>query len=122
MINFGKHTNQIINANKKKKKRNLSVIRQLIGATRKVCVICQVKQCNAMLHHGDSAHLCACYECAHKCNTQSGKCPLCRAPIDGIIFTYTDPQESDHKCISHPIPGTDVILANLTIYCSNAEE
>jgi hypothetical protein len=50
------------------------------------CILCMVNPINTSILHGDFAHSFCCSQCSPKlqCNT----CPICRLPIDKIIYNY----------------------------------
>lgn len=35
-------------------------------------------------------HMCACLKCANELQWNSGKCPICGAPIIDVVRVYTD--------------------------------
>lgn len=50
------------------------------------CLICLENHSDTVLYQ--CGHMCLCYACGKHLMSQSGKCPVCRAPIKDIIRTY----------------------------------
>ncbi len=53
------------------------------------CLICAAKMKNASFLHGDSVHTVCCKECAEKVAKERGDCPVCRQPIESVLYNYT---------------------------------
>ncbi|XP_041820206.1 E3 ubiquitin-protein ligase Mdm2 [Chelmon rostratus] len=52
------------------------------------CLICQSRPKNGCIVHGRTGHLMSCYVCARKLKKRNKLCPVCRLPIQSVIFTY----------------------------------
>uniref|UniRef100_A0A3Q3VYW2 RING-type domain-containing protein n=1 Tax=Mola mola TaxID=94237 RepID=A0A3Q3VYW2_MOLML len=52
------------------------------------CLICQSQPKNGCIVHGRTGHLISCYICARKLKKRNKLCPVCRLPIQSVIFTY----------------------------------
>ncbi|XP_045076636.1 E3 ubiquitin-protein ligase Mdm2-like, partial [Coregonus clupeaformis] len=52
------------------------------------CVICQTRPKNGCIVHGRTGHLMACYTCAKKLKKRNKLCPVCREPIQSVVFIY----------------------------------
>ncbi|CAG13283.1 unnamed protein product, partial [Tetraodon nigroviridis] len=52
------------------------------------CLICQSRPKNGCIVHGRTGHLTSCYVCARKLKKRNKMCPVCRMPIQSVIFTY----------------------------------
>ncbi|KAJ1430519.1 Zinc finger, RING-type [Sesbania bispinosa] len=52
------------------------------------CCICHEKKVNSVLYR--CGHMCACLKCANELQWNSGKCPICRAPIIDVVRVYTN--------------------------------
>ncbi|KAL5773766.1 hypothetical protein ACOSP7_013413 [Xanthoceras sorbifolium] len=52
------------------------------------CCICYEMQVDSLLYR--CGHMCTCLKCAHELQWSSGKCPICRAPIDDVVRAYMD--------------------------------
>ncbi|XP_026767540.3 E3 ubiquitin-protein ligase Mdm2 isoform X1 [Pangasianodon hypophthalmus] len=52
------------------------------------CVICQSRPKNGCIVHRRTGHLVACYVCAKKLKKHNKLCPVCREPIQSVVFTY----------------------------------
>ncbi|XP_077355689.1 E3 ubiquitin-protein ligase Mdm2 [Festucalex cinctus] len=52
------------------------------------CVICQSRPKNGCIVHGKTGHLMSCYVCARKLKKHKKLCPVCRMPIQAVVFTY----------------------------------
>lgn len=52
------------------------------------CLICQSRPKNGCIVHGRTGHLISCYVCARKLKKRNKMCPVCRMPIQSVIFTY----------------------------------
>ncbi|KAJ1399975.1 Zinc finger, RING-type [Sesbania bispinosa] len=52
------------------------------------CWICHEKKVNSVLYR--CGHMCACLKCANELQWNSGKCPICRAPIIDVVRVYTN--------------------------------
>ncbi|MCI4389189.1 hypothetical protein PGIGA_G00095070 [Pangasianodon gigas] len=52
------------------------------------CVICQSRPKNGCIVHRRTGHLMACYVCAKKLKKHNKLCPVCREPIQSVVFTY----------------------------------
>ncbi|XP_071089724.1 uncharacterized protein [Haliotis cracherodii] len=50
------------------------------------CLICLENHSDTVLYQ--CGHMCLCYACGKHLMSQSGKCPVCRAPIKDIIRAY----------------------------------
>jgi len=53
------------------------------------CCICQEKEIDATFVHGNHGHSVACMACAKKCTSDQKKCPICRDPVEKIIYNYS---------------------------------
>lgn len=61
----------------------------LYGAPKKrSCCICYEMQVDSLLYR--CGHMCTCLKCAHELQWSSGKCPICRAPIDDVVRAFMD--------------------------------
>ncbi|KAK3189090.1 hypothetical protein Dsin_028651 [Dipteronia sinensis] len=61
----------------------------LVGAPkRRTCCICYEMQVDSLLYR--CGHMCTCLKCAHELQWSTGKCPICRAPIDDVVRAYMD--------------------------------
>ncbi|XP_044508069.1 transcriptional regulator ATRX [Mangifera indica] len=59
------------------------------GALKKrSCCICYEMQVDSLLYR--CGHMCTCLKCAHELQWSSGKCPICRAPIEDVVRAYMD--------------------------------
>ena len=54
----------------------------------KLCCICLEFPADTSFIHGNTGHLCACYNCAQKHMELDDKCPQCRTKVDAVIKTY----------------------------------
>ncbi|XP_031567388.1 uncharacterized protein LOC116302283 isoform X2 [Actinia tenebrosa] len=52
------------------------------------CIICTERPKNATIIHGDTGHLCCCWQCAQVVKMRGDPCPICRMPIDKVIRQY----------------------------------
>ncbi|XP_056281298.1 E3 ubiquitin-protein ligase Mdm2 [Pseudoliparis swirei] len=52
------------------------------------CLICQSRPKNGCIVHGNTGHLMVCYVCARKLKKRNKLCPVCRLPIQSVVFTY----------------------------------
>ncbi|KAL3048633.1 hypothetical protein OYC64_007227 [Pagothenia borchgrevinki] len=52
------------------------------------CLICQSRPKNGCIVHGNTGHLMSCYVCARKLKKRNKLCPVCRLPIQSVVFTY----------------------------------
>ncbi|XP_019964496.1 E3 ubiquitin-protein ligase Mdm2 [Paralichthys olivaceus] len=52
------------------------------------CLICQSRPKNGCIVHGRTGHLMSCYVCARKLKKRNKLCPVCRLPIQSVVFTY----------------------------------
>ncbi|XP_045071779.1 E3 ubiquitin-protein ligase Mdm2 isoform X2 [Coregonus clupeaformis] len=52
------------------------------------CVICQTRPKNGCIVHGRTGHLMACYTCTKKLKKRNKLCPVCREPIQSVVFIY----------------------------------
>ncbi|KAF5742394.1 RING/U-box superfamily protein [Tripterygium wilfordii] len=52
------------------------------------CCICYEMQVDSLLYR--CGHMCTCLKCAHELQWSSGKCPVCRAPIDDVVRAFLD--------------------------------
>ncbi|XP_043943954.1 E3 ubiquitin-protein ligase Mdm2 [Protopterus annectens] len=52
------------------------------------CVICQSRPKNGCIVHGRTGHLMACFTCAKKLKKRNKPCPVCRQPIQMVVYTY----------------------------------
>ncbi|KAF5729247.1 hypothetical protein HS088_TW21G01408 [Tripterygium wilfordii] len=52
------------------------------------CCICYEMQVDSLLYR--CGHMCTCLKCAHELQWSSGKCPICRAPIDDVVRAFLD--------------------------------
>lgn len=53
------------------------------------CVVCQDAPREALLQHaGDVGHKCVCMDCASALTGINAVCPICRAPITGVIRAF----------------------------------
>lgn len=52
------------------------------------CVICQSRPKNGCIVHGRTGHLMACFTCAKKLKKRKKPCPVCRQPIQMVVYTY----------------------------------
>ncbi|KAM9845572.1 E3 ubiquitin-protein ligase Mdm2 [Aulostomus maculatus] len=52
------------------------------------CLICQSQPKNGCIVHGRTGHLMSCYVCARKLKKRNKLCPVCRLPIQSVVFTY----------------------------------
>jgi len=53
-----------------------------------ICVICLMEPVNATFVHGNSGHTCCCYNCATTLGRRRPTCPICRAPIERVIYNF----------------------------------
>ena len=52
------------------------------------CIICTERPKNATIIHGDTGHLCCCWQCAQVVKMRGDPCPICRLPIDMVIRQF----------------------------------
>ncbi|XP_028307360.1 E3 ubiquitin-protein ligase Mdm2 [Gouania willdenowi] len=52
------------------------------------CLICQSRPKNGCIVHGRTGHLMSCYVCARKLKKRNKLCPVCRLPIQSVVFTF----------------------------------
>ncbi|KAM5587003.1 hypothetical protein ABKV19_005776 [Rosa sericea] len=75
--------NQDVHSGQVGMKRNSS------GLTKKGnCRICNEAKIDSLLYR--CGHMCTCLKCAHDLQWNSGKCPICRAPIADVVRAYMD--------------------------------
>ena len=55
---------------------------------RNECVVCLDAARDATIIHGDTGHMCCCYDCALDLKWRGDPCPMCRLPIDAVIRQY----------------------------------
>lgn len=68
---------------------NVMANNSLVGAPkRRTCCICYEMQVDSLLYR--CGHMCTCLKCAHELQWSTGKCPICRAPIDDVVRAYMD--------------------------------
>ncbi|KAI9198288.1 hypothetical protein LWI28_013034 [Acer negundo] len=78
-------------SNPQEEVRSVSVManNSLVGAPkRRTCCICYEMQVDSLLYR--CGHMCTCLKCAHELQWSTGKCPICRAPIDDVVRAYMD--------------------------------
>lgn len=54
----------------------------------KLCMCCEDQVANATLVHGQTGHICCCWDCACICQAEGLGCPICRLPIDQVIMHF----------------------------------
>lgn len=52
------------------------------------CMICLERVVNATFVHGNTGHTCCCYTCASTLGRRRPTCPICRAPIERVIYNF----------------------------------
>ncbi|KAK7359561.1 hypothetical protein VNO77_01522 [Canavalia gladiata] len=52
------------------------------------CCICREQKVNSLLYR--CGHMCACLKCANELQWNSGKCPICQAPIIDVVRVYAE--------------------------------
>ncbi|KAG8635733.1 hypothetical protein MANES_16G058900v8 [Manihot esculenta] len=55
---------------------------------RRKCCICYEMEVDSFLYR--CGHMCTCLKCAHELKWNSGKCPICRAPVLDVVKAYMD--------------------------------
>ncbi|XP_077400652.1 E3 ubiquitin-protein ligase Mdm2 isoform X2 [Vanacampus margaritifer] len=68
--------------------RSVSAEMRLPDSCLEPCVICQSRPKNGCIVHGKTGHLMSCYVCARKLKKHKKLCPVCRLPIQAVVFTY----------------------------------
>jgi len=60
------------------------------GGRQRMCSICMVRPCDAVLAHGSTCHQTTCMLCGQSLLTQQPPqgCPVCREPIDRVLKHY----------------------------------
>ena len=53
------------------------------------CVVCLCAPSDTILSHGDSGHRVCCWDCALQLVCRDMACPVCRAPVDGVVLSTT---------------------------------
>jgi E3 ubiquitin-protein ligase Mdm2 len=72
-----------------KKHKDPTLLRFVHGDEHTRCCICQEKDIDATFVHGNHGHSVACMACAKKCTTTQKTCPICRDPVEKIIYNYS---------------------------------
>ncbi|CAD7952299.1 unnamed protein product [Amoebophrya sp. A120] len=76
--------------------------RPTLLASEQLCIVCQEKERNASFVHGNTAHICCCYDCAMEifgtsndagARRRTGQgatalCPICRTRIDAVVKNF----------------------------------
>ncbi|GMN56113.1 hypothetical protein TIFTF001_025228 [Ficus carica] len=52
------------------------------------CCICYEMKVDSLLYR--CGHMCTCLKCARELQWSSGKCPICRAPIEDVVRAYLE--------------------------------
>ena len=52
------------------------------------CVVCLDRTRNATITHGETGHMCCCYDCALDLQWRGDPCPMCRQPIDSVVRQF----------------------------------
>ncbi|KAM7271179.1 hypothetical protein ACFE04_030393 [Oxalis oulophora] len=52
------------------------------------CKVCYEMEVDSVLYR--CGHMCTCLKCAQELQTSTGKCPICRAPIDDVVRVFTE--------------------------------
>lgn len=68
--------------------RGVSAEMRLPESCLEPCLICQSRPKNGCIVHGKTGHLMTCYVCARKLKKHNKLCPVCRLPIQAVVFTY----------------------------------
>ncbi|XP_019753239.1 E3 ubiquitin-protein ligase Mdm2 isoform X1 [Hippocampus comes] len=68
--------------------RSVSAEMRLPESCLEPCLICQSRPKNGCIVHGKTGHLMTCYVCARKLKKHNKLCPVCRLPIQAVVFTY----------------------------------
>ncbi|MED6266244.1 hypothetical protein CHARACLAT_000200 [Characodon lateralis] len=68
--------------------RSVSAESRLPDSCLDPCLICQSRPKNGCIVHGRTGHLMSCYVCARKLKKRNKLCPVCRMPIQSVVFTY----------------------------------
>lgn len=52
-----------------------------------LCVVCWDADKATTFLHGDTAHIACCIPCAQEIKDAGDPCPICRAPLDTVLFS-----------------------------------